>query len=136
MIVQEYNKLMEVTKAMSHTKFLDRCPNDALISYIVKKACERNFYLFEYGLDRVKMNGKIPGLHPRLWTFKSKFGFEEIPLLIYRLGLTRPGMMIQRLYSGREYIITRSSHVPESVRGFFLKFYAPKRRRFSSFIFG
>lgn len=133
MIVREYNMMMQVNKAMSHTKFLDKCPNDALIAYLVKEACDRGVDWFEYAFERVKRGGKIPMLHPTLLLFKSKFGFEEVPMFIYRLGLTPIGRMIKALYSGREYIIARSAYIPESIREVLLRFYAQRRRRFSVF---
>lgn len=136
MIVHEYNRLMELTKAMSHTAFLKKCPNDALIAYIIREACERGFDLFEYGLDRVSRRGKMPSLHPELQMFRSKFGFEEIPIFIYRLGLNQAGRMIQRLFYIREYAIIGSGFVPEAVRGLWRRLYEPKRRQLSSFLTG
>lgn len=136
MIVHEYNRLMELTKAMSHTAFLKKCPNDALIAHIIIEACKRGFDLVEYGLDRVSRGGKIPSLHPELQMFRSKFGFEEVPILIYRLGLNQAGRMIQHLFYIREHIIIGSGLVPESVRGFWRRLYEPKRRQLSSFLTG
>lgn len=134
MIIRGYKRIMQINKAMSHTKFLDKCPNDALIAYLVKEACDRGFDWLEYGFDRVKRGGKIPTIYPGLQMFKFKFGFEEVPMFIYRLGLTPIGRTLQNLYSGREYFTVRSGYIPESVREFLLRFYAPRRRRFSSFL--
>ena len=134
MIVQEYNKLMEVSKAMSHTNFLDKRPNDALVSHLIKIACEAGFELFEYGLERTRLGGKIPSLHPTLETFRFKFGFEEVPLLVYRLGLTRSGKVLQRLFSGREHLVTRYASAPSLVRRVLLRLYVPRRRELSVFL--
>ena len=135
MVIQEYNKLMQVGKAISHTRFLDKYPNEALVANIAREACERGFGWFEYGWDRVKRKGKLPSLYSSLQKFKFKFGFEEVPILIYRLGLTRKGRAIQRLYRHRDFIITRSAYIPESLRSLFLKFYAAKRRELESYLY-
>ena len=134
MIVVAYNKFMQVGKAMSHTKYLGKRPNDALISHIVKRACERGFEVFEYGLRRTRRGGEIPGLHPDLDLFVSKFGFEERPLFIYRLGLNRTGRVLQYLFSLREFILTRYAYLPEPLRDFLLNLYAPRRRNVSDFV--
>ena len=134
MIVQAYNKLMEVSKAMSHTDFLDKRPNDALIAHIIGEACEKGFELFEYGLERTRSGGKIPSLHPTLEMFRFKFGFEEVPVLVYRLGLTRSGRILQYLFSGREYFVTRHASAPSLVRRVLLRLYAPRRRELSVFL--
>lgn len=134
MIVQEYNKLMQATKLMSHTRFLDKRPNDALFAHIIKKACEKGDKLFEYGLERTELSGEIPSLYPMLKEFFKKFGFEEIPVLIYRLGLTRSGKILQHLFSIREYLMTRYAYLPSSLRNLFLKLYAPRRRKLFAFL--
>lgn len=134
MIVQEYNKLMEVSKAMSHTSFLDKRPNDAIVSHLIKIACDMGFELFEYGLERTKLGGKIPSLHPTLEMFRFKFGFEEVPVLVYRLGLTRSGRVLQRLFSSREHLVTRYASAPSLVRRVLLRLYAPRRRELSTFL--
>ena len=134
MIIREYNKLMQVNKAMSHTKFLSKSPNDALIGHIVREACDRGFELFEYGWDRVGRAEEIPSLYAMLHEFRSKFGFEEFPMFIHRLGLSHTGRIMQHLYSVREYVISRSVYIPESVRDLFLRLYGPRRRRFFAFL--
>ena len=133
-IVVEYNKLIQITKAMSHTNFLGKCPNDALIAHTLKEACNKGFHWVEYGFDRVKRNEKIPSLNPSLLKFKFKFGFEEIPTLIFRLGLTRSGRIVQRLYSSRERLIAMSAYIPRSFRRILMRIYAPRRRKLSAFI--
>jgi len=134
MIFQEYNKLIALTKAASQTEFLAEHPNEVLIAHIVKEACERGFHWLQYTFDRARHDEKIPSLYSSLRMFKFKFGFEEVPIPIYRLGLTPVGRMIQYLYSGKQYFITRSAYIPESVRAFYLRLYAPRRRRFSVFV--
>lgn len=134
MIVQEYNKLMAPTKGASLTKFLRKSPNDVLLAHLLKEACERGFRWFEYGSDRVRRGGKISSLYPGLQMWRNKFGFDEVPMPIYRLGLTASGRMIQHLYSSREYVVTRSAYIPQSVRSFLLKSYAPRRRKLSVFL--
>jgi len=134
MIVQAYNKLMEVSKAMSHTDFLDKRPNDALIAHLTREACEKGFELLEYGLERTGLRGKIPSLHPTLEMFRFKFGFEEVPIVVYRLGLTRSGRILQYLFSGREYFVTRYASAPSLVRRVMLRLYAPRRRELSVFL--
>ena len=134
MIVLEYNKLMEVSKAMSHTNFLDKRPNDALIAHLLREGCEKGFELFEYGLERTKLGGKIRSLYPKLEIFRSKFGFEEVPVLVYRLGLTRSGRVLQHLFSSREHLLTRYASAPVFVRKFLLRLYAPKRRKLYAFL--
>ncbi len=132
-VIAEFNKLMQVNKAMSHANFLDKCPNDALVAHIVKDACERGFDWFQYGWDRVKRGGKIRSLYASLQNFKFKFGFEEIPIHIYRLGLNRKGAILKRLYALREYVITRSASFPESMRSIPMTLYMPRRRIFAAF---
>ena len=134
LIVQEYNKLMEPTKAASRTEFLYKHPNDVIVAHLVKEACERGFHWVEYGFDRISREGKIPSLYAGIQMWRRKFGFDEIPMPIYRLGLTRSGKALQRLYSGREYLITRSASIPESIRGLLLKLYAPRHRKLFSFL--
>jgi len=135
MVIQEYNKLMQVGKAMSHTRFLDKYPNEALVANIAREACERGFDWFEYGWDRVKRTEKLPSLYSSLQKFKFKFGFEEVPILIYRLGLTRKGRAIQCLYRHRDFIVTRGVYIPKSLRSLFLKFYAAKHRELESYLY-
>jgi len=134
MIFQEYNGFMALSKAASRTEFLAKHPNDVLIAYVLKEACKRKFRWLEYTFDRVRSDGKVPSLYPGLRAFKRKFGFEEVPIPIYRLGLTRSGRIIQHLYSTREHMITSSAYLPESVRGLFLRFYAPRRRNLSGIL--
>ncbi|UCG37108.1 MAG: GNAT family N-acetyltransferase, partial [Candidatus Bathyarchaeota archaeon] len=135
MIVQEFGRLMQATKAMSDTRYLRKCPNDALIAHIIRESCERGFRWFEYGFDRVKIGGRIPSLHSSINEFKFKFGFKEVPLFIYRLGLTYSGRLLQHVFSMREYAIAGSAYVPESVRNFLWRFYGPRRRSFSAFLY-
>ncbi len=135
MTVQKFNKLMQATKAMSDTRYLRKCPNDALIANIIKESCESGFEWFEYGFDRVKVDGRIPSLHSSINEFKFKFGFREVPLFIYRLGLTYPGRMLQHMFSMREYAIAGSAYVPEAIRDFLWRIYGPRRRRFSAFLY-
>jgi len=134
MIVVEYNKFMQVGKLMSHTRFLDKRPNDALFSNLIEEACKRGVELFEYGLRRTKLGGKIPSLYPALDAFFSKFGFDEIPVFIYRLGLTRSGRIMQHLFSSREYIMSRYACIPSTIRGSLLKLYAPRHRKLFVFL--
>ena len=131
--IAEFNKLMQVNKAMSHTDFLDKSPNDALVAYIVKDACERGFDWLQYGWDRVKRDGRIESLYGSLQRFKFKFGFEEIPVYIYRLGLSRKGAMLKHLYAFREYVITRSASFPESIRNLTMNLYVPRRRKLAAY---
>lgn len=130
-IVMEYHKLITGTKTAAHTKYLNKHPNDLLVAHLVKEACERGFYWLEKGFDRVRSDERIPSLTPGVRMWKRKFGFEEVPIPIYRLGLTRSGRMIQHLYAAREYIFIRSSLLP--FRTLFLKFYAPRRRKLTLF---
>lgn len=131
--VLEYNKLMAGTKTASNTKYLDKHPNDVLVAHLVKEACERGLDWLEKGFDRVKSDDKTPSLYPGLRMWKHKFGFEEIPVFIYRLGLTRSGRILQRLYAARESLVTRSAYLPESVRVLLVRLYAPRRRKLSAF---
>jgi len=135
MAVQAFNRLMQVTKAMSDTRYLYKCPNDALFAHLIKEGCERGFEWVEYGFDRVKLGGRIPSLHSSIIEFKIKFGFEEVPLFIYRLGLTYSGRMLQHLFSLREYAIAGTAYVPESIRNFLWRFYGPRRRKFFAFLY-
>lgn len=132
-VIAEFNKLMQVNKAMSHSDFLDKCPNDALVAHIVRDTCERGFDWFQYGWDRVKRGGRIKSLYASLQSFKFKFGFEEIPIYIYRLSLNRKGAILKRLYAFREYVITRSASFPESLRNLPMTLYVPRRRKLAAF---
>jgi len=131
--IQEYNRLMALTNVASRTEFLRKNPNDVLFARLVREACERGFWWFEYGFDRVRRGGKIPSLYPGIQMFRHKFGFTDVPVPVYRLGLTRSGKVIQRLYSGRERLVTESAHVPKSVRCLFERLYASRRRELSVF---
>ena len=135
-IVHEYNKLMEVTKAMSHTRFLRKCPNDATIAHIVKEACDKGMDLVEYGLDRVAVTANLRSIHSSIFNFKVKFGFKEIPISIFRLGLTHRGKIIQYLYSARECIIMGVGFMPESAKNLIFRLHAPRRRWLSRFLSG
>jgi len=132
-VIAEFNKLMQVNKAISHANFLDKCPNDALVAHIVKDACEQGFDWFQYGWDRVKRGGKIRSLYASLQNFKFKFGFEEIPIHIYRLSLNRKGAILKRLYALREYVITRSASFPEPIRNLPMTLYMRRRRQLAAF---
>jgi len=134
MITREYKGLLHINKAMSRTKFLRKCPNDALINALVKEACERGFRWIDYGFDRVKRGGKIRSLYPTLQKFKFKFGFEEVPVPIYRLGLSPKGKFLRALYSCRETLVVNSARIPSSIRAFLLKVYVPRQRRFFRFL--
>jgi len=129
LVVQDYNKLIYPTKAMSRTRFLGKNPNAVLVAHLVKQACERRFHWVEYGFDRVRRDGKIPSLYPGIQIWRRKFGFKEVPIPIYRLGLTRAGKAIQYLYSCREHLVTASVYVPGMIRCFLGKLYAPRRRK-------
>ena len=134
MIVVEYNEFMQVGKLMSHTKFLDKRPNDALFAHVMEEACERGVELFEYGLERTRLSEKTPSLYPTLRMFFSKFGFEEIPIFLYRLGLTRSGRVIQHVFSSREIFMTKYAYIPTPIRAFLLRRYAPRRRKLFAFL--
>jgi len=135
MVVQEFNRLMQVTKAMSHTEYLQKCPNDALVAHVIKEGCERGFEWIEYGFDRVRVGDRLPSLHSSIVDFKFKYGFEEVPLFIYRLGLSRSGRMLQHLFSQREHAIAASAYIPAFMRDFLWKLYGPRRRRFFAFLY-
>lgn len=131
--IQEYNHLMALTNVASRTEFLRKHPNDVLFAHLVREACGRGFWWFEYGFDRVKRGEKIPSLYSGLQMFRHKFGFKDVPVPVYRLGLTRSGRVIQHLYSNRERLITQSAYIPKLVRGLFEKLYASRRRKLSVF---
>lgn len=130
MVFQEYKRLISLSKAASRTEFLTKHPNDVLIAHVIKEACERKFHWLGYTFDRVRRDGKIPSLYPGLQSFKRKFGFEEVPVPIFRLALSRKGKLLRSLYSSRETLIVNSAQFPGFIRGFLLKLYAPRRRRF------
>jgi len=134
MVFQEYKRLISLSKAASRTEFLTKHPNDVLIAHIAKEACERKFHWLGYTFDRVRRDGKIPSLYPGLQGFKRKFGFEEVPVPIFRLALSRKGKFIRSLYSSRETLIANSAQFPGFIRGLVLKLYAPRRRRFFGFL--
>ena len=134
-IVLEYNKLITGTKTASRAKYFDKHPNDLLVAHLVKEACERGFYWLEKGFDRVRSDEKIPSLTPGVRMWKRKFGFEEVPIPIYRLGLTRSGRMLQHLYAVREHIFIKSALLPKPFRDLFLKSYAPRRRKLTLFTY-
>lgn len=134
MITREYKGLLHINKAMSHTQFLRKCPNDALINALVKEACEGGFRWIDYGFDRVRRGGKLLSLYPTLQKFKFKFGFEEVPVPIYRLGLSHKGKFLRSMYSSREAFIANSARIPSFIRGLLLKLYVLRHRRFFGFL--
>ncbi len=135
-VIQEYNRLMQVGKAMSHSSFLDKYPNEALVADMVRRAREYGYHWFEYGWDRVRRKGKAPSLYPSLQRFKDKFGFEEVPIIIYRLGLSHFGRVIKNLYSVREHVLSRSASIPKPAMKVLLRIYVPRRRRLHVFSHG
>jgi len=135
MIAREYKGFMDPTKAASDARFWKKHANDVLMEHLVKEACERGFSWLEYGFDRVKRDGRIPSLYSGIQAWRRKFGFEEVPIPIYYLGLSRTGRVMQHLFSFRDYIITRSVYIPESARKFFLRLYAPRHRRYDPLLF-
>lgn len=124
-----YKNVMQIGKLMSHTKFLDKRPNDALLAHAIEDACENGVKLFEYGLYRTGINTGNQSLYPGVEMFFTKFGFEKIPIFIYRLGLDYSGRLLQHVFSYREYFLTRWASFPMFIKKFFLKLYAPRRRK-------
>ena len=112
----EYNKLVLITSAMSWSKYLSKRPNDALLTYILRHACEAGFDWVYYSFDRVSRFQDKPSLLPSLVKFKFEHGFKEIRVPVYRLGLTCAGKVLGWLLSAYTDAFVGSAYLPQVLR--------------------
>jgi len=112
----EYNKLVLITSAMSHSRYLSKRPNDALLTHIARHACEAGFDWVYYSFDRVSRFRDKPSLLPSLVKFKFEHGFREILVPVYRLGFTCAGKVLGWLLSAYTDAFVGSAYLPQVLR--------------------
>jgi len=129
----EFNKLMTITLAMSSSPYLDKAPNDALIAYIIRNACENRFDWMYYSFGRFSV-ASSKGVLPGLWRFKFEHGFKEVHIPIYRLALTRTGRMLSRIVQLPSYALFLGASLPKIMKlplqHFYDKFARAEKSRF------
>ena len=108
----EYNKLIILMLIQSRSEFLPKCPNNALLKYMIFHACEDNFSWINYSFDRVPYGTDRPTLLSPLRKFKYEHGFEERPMSVYSLGLTHSGRFLQRLMAIYNNLFIFSERLP------------------------
>ena len=133
MATVQFNRLISITLMMSLSEFLSKCPNNALLGYIIRHGCENDFAWVFYSFDRVSQSSERPSLLSSLMKFKFDHGFREYPVRIYSLGLTRAGRVLQQLRSFYKYIFVSSARFPLFVTDALQKIYERQRYRESRY---
>ncbi|TET25317.1 MAG: hypothetical protein E3J73_06545 [Candidatus Bathyarchaeum sp.] len=133
----EFNKLVMITSAMSHSGYFPMCPNNALLAYVIKHACETPFNWVYYSFDRVSRYQDKASLLPSLRKFKFEHGFREIPIPIYHLALSKAGKIAQKLLSASTYAFVGSASLPQGLREVLERLYHrySKSERAKAFLF-
>lgn len=133
MVTLEFNRLVVISLLMSLSEFLSKCPNDALLRYLVDHACKDKFEWICYSFDRLSYSSERRSLHFSLRRFKFEHGFEERPMKIYSLGLTRAGRLLQQLELVYNCMFTASSSFPHFVTDALQKIYEKQKYRKSRY---
>jgi len=94
MTTTRFNKLVMITLAMSRSEYLSKAPNNALLSHIIRNACEEGFDWIYYSFDRTSA--------------------RTIP--IFRLGVTFSGYVFSRLSLMSNYAFIGSASLPQPLR--------------------
>lgn len=133
MATVQFNKSIVISLMMSLSKFLSKCPNDALLKHIAHHACENNFSWIFYSFDRVSQSSQRPSLLSPLIKFKFDHGFREYPMRIFSLGLTHAGRVLQQLTSFYNYMFVSSAGFPSFMTDVLQKIYERQRYRRSRY---
>ena len=133
MVTLEFNRLIVISLLMSLSEFLSKCPNDALLRHLVDHACKDGFEWICYSFDRTSYSSEKRSLHSSLRRFKFEHGFEEQPMKIYFLGLTRTGRLLQRMISIYNWAFIASSSFPRFVTDALQKIYEGREYRKSKY---
>lgn len=133
MATLEFNGLIVIGLLMSLSNFLSRCPNDALLRYLVDYACRSEIRWIYYSFDRVSYSSKRPSLHSSLRRFKFEHGFKEYPMKIYYLKLTKAGAVLQGFTSLYNFVFATSSYLPHVMTDAIQKIYEKRRYKKSRY---
>lgn len=133
MATVQFNELILISLMMSLSGFLSKCPNDALLRYIVHHACEGDFAWIFYSFDRVSQSSRRPSLLSPLIKFKFDHGFREYPMRIFSLGLTHTGRVLQQLTSFYNFMFVGSAGFPSFLTDVLQKLYERQRYRKSRY---
>ena len=133
MATVQFNRSIVISLMMSLTGFLSKCPNNALLTYIIRHACENDFAWVFYAFDRVSYGSERSRLLSSLMKFKFDHGFKEYPMGIYSLGLTHTGKVLQKLTSFYNYLFVSSTGFPSFLTTTLQKIYESQRYRTSRY---
>jgi len=133
MATLEFSGLIVIGLLMSLSNLMSKCPNDALLRYLVDHACESEFSWIYYSFDRVSYSSKKPSLHSSLRRFKFEHGFKEYPMKIYHLGLTNAGGVLQRFTSLYNFLFVASTRLPNLMTDSIQKIYERQRYKKSRY---
>ena len=137
MATMEFNKLIILMLMMSVSEFMSKCPNNALLKYVVQHACEGDFEWVYYSFDRASSNSDRPSLYPSLRRFKFEHGFVEAPMNVYYLELTKLGTIYRYLLSLYSSAFVSSAILPQYLVDMLQKVYEKrkyKRSEISEFL--
>jgi hypothetical protein len=109
----EFRKLLLITSIMSRSDYLSKRPNDALLTHVIKYACDARLDWVYYSFDRVSRDQSKRSLLPSLMKFKFEHGFDEFPVPIYRLPLSSVGKFLGWGLSLRDYAFVGSAGLPQ-----------------------
>jgi len=133
MATLEFNGLIVIGLLMSLSNFMSKCPNDALLRYLVDHACKSGIRWIYYSFDRVSYSSQRPSLHSSLRKFKFERGFEEYPMKIYYLKLTNAGTLLQWFTSLYNFLFATSSYLPHLMTDVIQKIYEKRRYKKSRY---
>jgi hypothetical protein len=119
----EFRKLLLITSIMSRSDFLSKRPNDALLTHVIRYACDARLDWVYYSFDRVSQDQSKHSLLPSLMKFKFEHAFDEFPVPIYRLPLSAGGKFLGWGLSLRDYAFVGSAGLPQFLVDLFQKLY-------------
>ena len=133
MATVQFNKAIVIGLMMSLSRFLSKCPNDALLKHIANHACKNDFSWIFYSFDRVSQSSRRPSLLSPLIKFKLDHGFREYPMEIFSLGLTHSGRVLQKLTSFYNFMFVNSARFPSFMTEALHKIYERQRYKKSRY---
>jgi len=133
MATLEFNGLIVIGLLMSLSNLMSKCPNDALLKYLVDHACKSAIRWIYYSFDRVSYGSKRPSLHYSLRRFKFEHGFKEYPMKIYHLGVTNAGALLRRFTSFYNFMFVASTSLPHFMTDTIQKIYEKQRYKKSRY---